>query len=705
MKTTPIDKLLEECEMLDADGDHEGILEYTELILKVEPQNYHALSYRAMSLYDLERYEEALECTDRILETSPDYKHFQCLKIKILSKLNRALDAYGFYRSLGDDTPDKDAVEMLAHALIGEEDYEKALECLDELSSTNWLFDYRIIDGYKRIKRHSDIDVSDRFDERYVMSWIDMIKCKGDDGACPVCGGNVGGQFSMCDGCGEEVLMSPMGTHIECDDFKMYYYICDKLHTVKEFIREDSYLGTLHERMDCLDDSEFEHFIAHLKDIGYIIEASEGYIFDGDDMKTFCDKGMYAAPRWLVFPGFSSGTIGWRMGYGEHYCMNEPIRDEEFARLFPRPKNWMFNMWDSKFQNIGRMPFYSMPWDGEFTPKYSHTCGDALEVNDFITPAHEGEFRIDAYHFSSIEHAILFSKIISYINGIDKFEVTFEELKNDYDITGDDLADWEYFKYAVCLNATYYKIMQDENLKEILLATEDRPLVYVSDDEWGGEENLFGFALMQVRDEVRRLCENEDLIDWKYTEYLKHAYPYINHRRNPNDEQSAEYKVVSTVFAGSSRYVRDTNLDEDLAGKYEIGQILTEKAFVDASSRIGGMVTTHRYLILSQFMADFSRFEEKTNWGIHVAKNGSRFKVLDIFEHEGKTQILLLQLPDGFKGVFNNKTDIEDMVIKRERENFTEDLKKDVIVDLADEVWLERVSFPIGISDEGEFYS
>jgi hypothetical protein len=36
------------------------------------------------------------------------------------------------------------------------------------------------------------------------------------------------------------------------------------------------------------------------------------------------------------------------------------------------------------------------------------------------------------------------------------------------------------------------------------------------------------------------------------------------------------------------------------------------------------MVTSHRYLILSQFMADFSRFEDGTNWGIHVAKNGSK---------------------------------------------------------------------------------
>ena len=60
---------------------------------------------------------------------------------------------------------------------------------------------------------------------------------------------------------------------------------------------------------------------------------------------------------------------------------------------------------------------------------------------------------------------------------------------------------------------------------------------------------------------------------------------------------------------------------------------------------------------------------------------------------------------DVFDGVFDKKTKIEEQFIERERENFKQDLKKDPVTDLADEVWLERVSFPIGMSDEGEFFS
>lgn len=68
---------------------------------------------------------------------------------------------------------------------------------------------------------------------------------------------------------------------------------------------------------------------------------------------------------------------------------------------------------------------------------------------------------------------------------------------------------WRIYEYSVLLNASYFKIMQDDELNEKLLATGDEPLVYDSDDE----ENLFGMALMELRDEIRRLYQNEDKID------------------------------------------------------------------------------------------------------------------------------------------------------------------------------------------------
>ena len=699
-----VEELLGKCEMLSVDNDYGGILKLSRKALKLDPENVGALSYNAMALYHLGKYGRALESLNRILEIDGEDSYFQYFKVRVLIKLD-VNEAYDFYDAIGSYDPDKGVTQSLAHALIDAEEYDKALECLDMLNEANWLFSCRIIDGYKRIENLTGRNLKDRYAGEFRMSWIGMIKSRSDRQICPLCGGDdFNNQFNFCNGCGEELQMGSPGALIECDSLKVYYYICDKLFTLKNFLKEHSDLRLLHKKMDCLDDEEFNAFIAHLKEIDYVVEACNGFIWDREVMSSTCEDGKYAAPRWLAFPGFSSWTIGWRMGAGEDYCMNEPYQGELFGKLFPQPKNWIFSPRNPKFKNLPKFPFMGAVWDEDVSPKYSKVTGDAVEVNDFITLDMQGEFRNDAYHFNSIEHAILFSKIASYNRSLNPHKVTFEELKNDFTITDEQLAEWEVFKYTVCLNATYYKFMQDDELKQKLLATGDKCLVYSSDDEWGGDENLFGFALMQVRDEIRRLCEHEDLIDWRYTEYLKCAYPYINHRRDPNDKQSAEYKVVESTLVGSSRYVRDANLSEEIAGKYRAGQIITEKAFVDASNRIGGMATTHRYLILSGFMGDLSAFEKDTNWGIHTANHGSRFKVLDVFTVDGKTQILLLHLPDGFEEVFSNETDIEREFVERERENFINDLKQDIIKDLADEIWLDRCSFPLGRDDEGNFY-
>lgn len=419
-------------------------------------------------------------------------------------------------------------------------------------------------------------------------------------------------------------------------------------------------------------------------------------------MKEYADEGKHAAPRWLAYPQLDAFTIGWRMGYGEDYAMNEPVRDKEFHKLFPKPQNWMIDLSNLKFESY---PFFGYFWNYDGKPKYSKLEGEPVEVNDFITLDGEGEFVYNAYHFTSLEKAILFSKC-EFFRPVDPFDYDIDELRG-YEFTDEENAYWENFKYSVCLNAAYYKIMEDENLKEKLLETGDKPLVYMSDDEWGGEENLFGFALMELRDEIRRLFKNADLIDWEYTEYLKHKNPYETPKpkqRDPEDQQSPEYMVVESTLRHASKYVRDVNLKPELASKYEIGQIITEKAFVDASDKIGGMVTTHRYLILSGYMADFSQFEEKTGWGLHVANRDSSFKVMDVYEFEGKTQIILLQLPDSFEKVFEVTRKMEKKLVSKLRHEFEKTLEMEPILSLTSDRWLDRCSFPLGMSDEGEFY-
>ncbi|WP_313885148.1 MULTISPECIES: NADAR family protein [Clostridium] len=81
------------------------------------------------------------------------------------------------------------------------------------------------------------------------------------------------------------------------------------------------------------------------------------------------------------------------------------------------------------------------------------------------------------------------------------------------------------------LNGNYAKFIQDEDLRQFLIRTKERVLVEASpydkiwgigmsaDDEnienpllWNGA-NLLVFALMEVRDELIRVCKNYDKLN------------------------------------------------------------------------------------------------------------------------------------------------------------------------------------------------
>ena len=92
-----------------------------------------------------------------------------------------------------------------------------------------------------------------------------------------------------------------------------------------------------------------------------------------------------------------------------------------------------------------------------------------------------------------------------------------------------DEALWDKMKYPLVLMGNYNKFVQNEDLRKFLLSTGDCVLVEASpydhvwgiglsaDDtrakhprQWNGD-NLLGFALMEVRDEIRRVYANEAL--------------------------------------------------------------------------------------------------------------------------------------------------------------------------------------------------
>ena len=91
---------------------------------------------------------------------------------------------------------------------------------------------------------------------------------------------------------------------------------------------------------------------------------------------------------------------------------------------------------------------------------------------------------------------------------------------------------WDKMKYKIVFTGNYYKFSQNTDLRNFLLSTKNKVLVEASpydkvwgikmkyDDEnienpfcWKGK-NLLGFALMEARDEIKRVYKNYNLIDW-----------------------------------------------------------------------------------------------------------------------------------------------------------------------------------------------
>lgn len=263
-------------------------LELLEKARKQYPSNYYFLNNSAMAYYDLGEYEKSLECCEEGLKI----KEFDWLcdnKIKALIMLERIDDAVEFWENSasGEDLPD---------IFIECGKYSHAFKyCLDE---------YYFKDTIDRIKQFDTGAVGD-----YYMSWINTIKFRYDTESCPDCGGrlipilwgypgpemlekaNRGEVFLggcvlpmnnpdyHCTGCGHEFHLGHEGIHIECDDVKLRDYTESKIDQLRCLLGRDSNaksLSELRKNMHGLKSDEFEAFVSHLVEIGYLSCGLDG---------------------------------------------------------------------------------------------------------------------------------------------------------------------------------------------------------------------------------------------------------------------------------------------------------------------------------------------------------------------------------------------------------------------------------------------
>lgn len=149
-------------------------------------------------------------------------------------------------------------------------------------------------------------------------------------------------------------------------------------------------------------------------------------------------------------------------------------------------------------------------------------------------------------------------------------------------------------------------------------------------------------------------------------------------------------------------YVRDADFLRSDIERYVPGMILREKDYVKASSLIVGMVCSCRFLILSNHMVDETKSELGERLGLHVADKDSHFRVLDVFEDQGKTQILLLHLVDDSRwNLFKDEAlDAYEEVIVGARALFKNAAHGEAALGFANGDWIEACSSPIGFDEQ-----
>jgi hypothetical protein len=180
---------------------------------------------------------------------------------------------------------------------------------------------------------------------------------------------------------------------------------------------------------------------------------------------------------------------------------------------------------------------------------------------------------------------------------------------------------------------------------------------------------------------------------------------------NPNLEKQHLEKVLNWTLPNLSYFYRDTELEKSITDKYIIGQIIRSVTFVDVSAIAGGLNQNVRFVFASSKAAPVYEINPNVaKYKMFTINMNSFFKVLDVYEIGGKTQILLLHIPaTGVDFFVKGQTVVsvqyfEKEIVKKSRINFETLLATPVLSVLREKKWLDKTSFPIGLDVNNKFF-
>lgn len=174
-------------------------------------------------------------------------------------------------------------------------------------------------------------------------------------------------------------------------------------------------------------------------------------------------------------------------------------------------------------------------------------------------------------------------------------------------------------------------------------------------------------------------------------------------------------KLANWVLPGLQFFYRDTDASVIVDTTYHVGDVLRAGRFVDVTTKLYKPAHKLRFIIASAHAAMLCEIDDLVrenprikDWNLCTLHYDSYFKVLDVYELDGVTQILLLHIPEAAARFLGDKPlDFildgvgPDMnLIEMARKSLREKMCMEVHPRSLDPEFVERMSHPVGLDDD-----
>lgn len=228
----------------------------------------------------------------------------------------------------------------------------------------------------------------------------------------------------------------------------------------------------------------------------------------------------------------------------------------------------------------------------------------------------------------------------------------------------------------------------------------------------GIAEHIWGIPEW-IKEEVRKYLPAEmlEVIDKFYDKVGYHPDREI-------DFPAFIENCLNWVLPGLQFFYRDTDAIDNAADIYKVGETIRAGFFIDVTTKLLKPVHKTRFLIASAHVAPLYAIEDlvKNNpaleaWNLCTLHYNSYFKVMDVYEKNGVTQIFLLHIPENMARVLGGATDFnfideamgnEKSLVEVARESLDQKMMQEVHPRSLDKEWCNRMEDPVGLDNDNK---